>query len=173
LNSGAPKAPPMAQARARPGVDHEHVDCGHDEQVWLPPSSVQVEQRALVRKSFCLRCGLVRNVGSDRAQPIGYWTGAVVRIRAALEREHKRSPHSIAKLPVAQVRLILKEMLATPGFDDPYAMTRTAQVELVLRAVWKIRPDVPRVIVEDAIDGDALDARARKGAKRRVKAGAP
>lgn len=160
----------MATPKVRHGVDHEHVDCGHHEQVWLPPSSASVEQRALVRKSFCLRCGLVRNVGSDRARPIGYWTAAVVGIRNALEREHKRSPHSIAKLPVAQVRLILKEMLSTPGFDDPYAMTKSAQVDLVLKALWKVRPDVPRVIVEDALEGGALEAREKAKARKRGRA---
>lgn len=160
----------MAAPKSHHGVDHEHVDCGHHEQVWLPPSSASVEQRALVRKSFCLRCGLVRNVGSDRARPIGYWTAAVVAIRNALEREHRRSPHSIAKLPVAQVRLILKQMLSTPGFDDPYAMTKSAQVELVLKAVWKVRPDVPRVIVEDALEGPSLEAREKAKARKAQRA---
>ncbi len=142
----------MTEARKRPGVDHEHADCGHEEMVWLPPSSRAVEQRPLVRKSFCLRCGLVRNVGSDRARPIGYWVQVVIRIRNALEREHRRSPHAIAKLPAAQVRLILRDILSTPGFDDPYAMTKSAQVDLVLRAIHRIRPDVPRAIVEDALE---------------------
>jgi hypothetical protein len=159
----------MAAPKGHHGVDHEHVDCGHHEQVWLPPSSAAVEQRALVRKSFCLRCGLVRNVGSDRARPIGYWTAAVVAVRNTLEREHRRGPHAIAKLPVAQVRLILKEMLATPGFDDPYAMTKSAQVELVLRAVWKVRPDVPRVIVEDALEGPSLESREKAKARKRAR----
>ena len=144
----------MANPPRPVGVDHEHVDCGHEEMVWLPPSSAEVEQRALRRKSFCLKCGLVRNVGSDRALPIGFWTGAVIRIRNTLEREHRRAPHAIAKLPAAQVRLILREMIATPGFDDPYAMTRTAQVELVTKAIHKVRPDVPRALIEDAVDGE-------------------
>ena len=155
----------MSAPPKRVGVDHEHVDCGHEEMVWLPPSSALVEQRPLVRKSFCLRCGLVRNVGSDRARPIGFWTSAIVRIRNALEREHKRAPHAIAKLPAAQVRLILKEMIATPGFDDPYALTKSAQVELVLKAIHKVRPDVPRAIVEDAVEGEP-PAPKRKADKR-------
>ena len=141
----------MAAQRKVVGLDHEHADCGHHEMLWLPPSSKEVEQRPLARKSFCLKCGLVRNVGSDRARPIGFWTAAVVRIREALEREHRRSPGAIAKLPAAQLRLILREMISTPGFDDPYAMTKTAQVELVLRAIHKYRPDVPKAIVEDAV----------------------
>lgn len=123
--------------------------------VWLPPSSREVEQRPLVKTSFCLKCGLVRNAGSDRARPLGYWTAAVVRVRAAMEREHRRSPHAISKIPAAQLRLILREMIATPGFDDPYAMTKSAQVDLVVAAIHKIRPDVPRAIVEDAVDGEA------------------
>lgn len=164
------KAASMPEARRRVGVDHEHVDCGHEEMVWLPPSSAEVEQRPLVRKSFCLQCGLVRNVGSDRARPIGYWTSAIVRIRNVLEREHRRSPGAIAKLPAAQVRLILKAMIATPGFDDPYAMTKTAQVELVLRAIHSVRPDVPRSIVEDAIEGEPPHADAKRRAKRRAPA---
>lgn len=159
----------MAAGTRRLGVDHEHVDCGHEEMVWLPPSSAKVEQRPLVRKSFCLRCGLVRNVGSDRARPIGFWVQAIVRIRNALEREHKRSPTAIAKLPAAQVRLILKEMIKTPGFDDPYAMTRSAQVELVLRAIHRVRPDVPRSLVEDAVDGEGAEAEARRRARKRAR----
>ncbi|HEX9708650.1 MAG TPA: hypothetical protein VGB42_01535 [Candidatus Thermoplasmatota archaeon] len=156
----------MTETRRRVGVDHEHADCGHEEMVWLPPSSREVEQRPLVRKSFCLRCGLVRNVGSDRARPIGYWVQVVIRIRNALEREHRRSPHAIAKLPAAQVRLILRDILSTPGFDDPYAMTKSAQVELVLGAIHRIRPDVPRAIVEDALEEPE---RAAGGGKRRAR----
>lgn len=159
----------MVAQRKMVGVDHEHADCGHEDMVWLPPSSKEVEQRPLARKSFCLKCGLVRNVGSDRARPIGFWTAAIVRIRAALEREHRRSPGAIAKLPAAQVRLILRDMIATPGFDDPYAMTKTAQVELVWRAIRKYRPDVPVAIVEDALLESAPPKRKGRAAGRTVR----
>jgi hypothetical protein len=162
----------MPDPPRRIGVDHEHVDCGHEEMVWLPPSSAKVEQRALRRKSFCLQCGMVRNVGSDRALPIGFWTSAVIRIRNVLEREHRRAPHAIAKLPAAQVRLILREMIATPGFDDPYAMTRSAQVELVLKAIHKVRPDVPRSMVEDAVEGEPPRPK-KPGAKPAARAARP
>jgi hypothetical protein len=158
----------LPEAKRHAGVDHEHADCGHGEMVWLPPSSAEVEQRPLVRKSFCLRCGLVRNVGSDRARPIGYWVQVVIRVRAALEREHRRSPHAIAKLPSAQVRLILRDILQTPGFDDPYAMTKSAQVDLVLRAIHRIRPDVPRAIVEDALEEPERPAQRKGGRARGV-----
>lgn len=159
----------MAQQGKRLGLDHEHLDCGHEEMVWLPPSSASVEQRPLVRKSFCLRCGLVRNVGSDRARPIGFWVQAIVRIREGLEREHRRSPQAIAKLPASQVRLILREMIKTPGFDDPYAMTKSAQVELVLRAIHGVRKDVPRALVEDAIDGEGARVVERARGKKKKK----
>jgi hypothetical protein len=162
----------MEAPRKRVGVDHDHLDCGHEEMVWLPPSSRQVEQRPLVKTSFCLRCGLVRNAGSDRARPLGYWTAAIVKIRESMEREHRRSPGAIAKIPAAQVRLMLREMIATPGFDDPYAMTKSAQVELVLRAIHKVRPDVPRALVEDAVaEGPEAPKRAMK--KRAAPAARP
>lgn len=151
----------MAPARRAVGLDHEHADCGHEERVWLPPSSEEIEQQNLRLKPYCVKCGLVRNVGSDRARPVGYWTAAVVRIRERLEREHKRSGGAIAKLPAAQLRLILRNMIATPGFDDPYAMTRSAQVDLVLKAIHMVRPDVPRAIVEEAIEG-ADEPRAKR-----------
>ncbi|MGH7341480.1 MAG: hypothetical protein ACREKH_13400, partial [Candidatus Rokuibacteriota bacterium] len=64
------------------------------------------------------------------------------------------------------VRLILRAVLSTPGFDDPYAMTKSAQVDLVLRAIHSVRPDVPRAIVEDALEEPE---RAAGGAKGRSK----
>src|SRR6267143_3809465 len=170
LRRRAGKRTSVAAQRKAVGLDHEHADCGHEDMVWLPPSSMEVEQRPLARKSFCLKCGLVRNVGSDRARPIGFWTAAIIRIRESLEREHRRSPQAIAKLPAAQLRLILRQMIATPGFDDPYAMTRTAQVELVWRAIQKYRPDVPVAVVEDALLDAAPPKKKGKGTERRLRA---
>ncbi len=136
--------------RSRIG-EHKHEDCPHTEMEWLPPSSPRVERVPIQHKPFCERCGLVKNIGSDRARKLGYFATALGTLRARIDKEHDRSVFSIAKLTEAQVHLIIKRLEAVEGFDDPYAMTFTAQLDMFWSAVTAVRPDVPRAVLDDVL----------------------
>jgi hypothetical protein len=136
--------------RSRLG-EHKHEDCPHTEMEWLPPSSPRVERVPIQHKPFCELCGMVKNIGSDRARKLGYFATALGTLRARIEKEHDRSVFSIAKVTEAQVHLIIKRLESIEGFDDPYAMTFTAQLDLLWSAVMAVRPDVPRAVLEDVL----------------------
>ncbi len=118
---------------------------------WLPPSSPTVERVPVQHKPYCQQCGLVKNIGSDRARKLGYFATALGRLKARIDHEHDRSVFSIAKITQAQVRLMIKRLEAVEGFDDPYGMTFTAQLGLFEAAVRSVRPDVPRAVLEEIV----------------------
>ena len=130
---------------------HKHEDCPYSEMEWLPPSSPMVERVPVQHKPFCRECGVVKNIGSDRARKLGYFATALGRLKSRIDKEHDRSVYSIAKITEAQVRFIIKRLEEVPGFDDPYAMTFGAQHELFERAVRYIRPDVPVAVLEEIL----------------------
>ncbi len=96
-----------------------HESCGRAERIWLP-YDVRGGQAGLKPHPYCIHCGVVKNISSDRARPLGYYI------------------NELTKLPLTkvQIRLILKELEAM-GFDDTYSMTGTAQDEVFRRVVKK------------------------------------
>ncbi len=130
---------------------HKHEDCPYAEMEWLPPSSPMVERVPIQHKPFCKECGIVKNIGSDRARKLGYFATALGRLKSRIDKEHDRSVHSITKITEAQVRIMIKSLESVEGFDDPYSMTFHAQLVLFERAVRSIRPDVPVAVLEEII----------------------
>ena len=130
---------------------HKHEDCPYSEMEWLPPSSPMVERVPVQHKPFCRDCGVVKNIGSDRARKLGFFATALGRLRTRIDKEHDRSVFSIAKLTEAQVRMIIKRLEAHDGFDDPYSMTFGAQMVLFGKAVKAVRPDVPVAVLEEIL----------------------
>jgi hypothetical protein len=118
---------------------------------WLPPSSPEVERVPVQHKPFCKECGIIKNIGSDRARKLGYFATALGRLKNRIDKEHDRSVFSIAKLTEAQVRFMIKRLEAVEGFDDPYSMTFRAQLELFERSVKSVRPDVPVAVLEEIL----------------------
>jgi hypothetical protein len=110
-----------------------------------------VERVPIQHKPFCKECGVVKNIGSDRARKLGYFATALGRLKSRIDKEHDRSVYSIAKITEAQVRFIIKRLEDIPGFDDPYAMTFRAQQDLFERAVRFTRPDVPVAVLEEIL----------------------
>ena len=90
----------------------KHESCGAAEKVWLPYEYVG-RSRGLKPHSYCIRCGVVKNISSDKAKPMGYYT------------------NRLARMPITkvQIRLIVKE-LEIKDFDDTYSMTRTEQEKI-------------------------------------------
>jgi hypothetical protein len=110
-----------------------------------------VERVPIQHKPYCRTCGIVKNIGSDRARKLGFFSTALGRLKRRIDKEHDRSTYSIAKVTEAQVRLIIKRLEAVEGFDDPYAMTFHSQLELFEEAVKAIRSDVPVAVLEEIL----------------------
>ena len=97
----------------------EHESCGAAEKVWLP-YEYEEKSRGLKPHSYCIHCGIVKNISGYKAKPMGYYTNILALL-------------GITKV---QIRLIAKELERT-DFDDVYSMTRSEQEELFINAVKK------------------------------------
>jgi hypothetical protein len=101
------------------GTHCKHKSCSTVESIWLP-YEFEERSRGLKPHPYCIHCGMVKNITSDRAKPRGYYT------------------NMLAKLPITkvQMRLIIKE-LECVDFDDLYCMTRSDQEKIFRRVVRK------------------------------------
>jgi len=115
----------------------KHECCGAAEKVWLP-YELEGRSRGLKPHSYCILCGVVKNIPSksNRAKRMGYYTNILPRL-------------GITKV---QIRLIAKELerIQDFDFDDVYSMTRSEQEELFIDAVKKhskVREDTIRAFL--------------------------
>jgi hypothetical protein len=97
----------------------KHENCGVTENIWLP-YMYEERSRGLKPHPYCIHCGMVKNISTDRAKPMGYYTNMLARM-------------SITKV---QLRLIVKE-LECICFDDPYSLTRSDQEKVFNQVVQK------------------------------------
>ena len=97
----------------------KHESCGAAEKVWLP-YEYEERRRGLKPHSYCIHCGVVKNISPDRAKPMGYYT------------------NMLARMPITkvQMRLIIKD-LENMDFDDAYFMTKSAQEKVFGNVVQK------------------------------------
>lgn len=97
----------------------KHESCGAAEKVWLP-YGFEGRSRGLKPHSYCIHCGVVKSISSDRAKPMGYYTNI------------------LAKMPITkvQMRLIIRE-LENMDFDDVYSMTGSEQEKVFSSVVQK------------------------------------
>ena len=104
----------------------DHVDCGNIEKVWLP---YIIRERPIVLKShpYCIHCGMVKNIGSDRAVGSGYFINALSQMEKYL------------KLPGSSVRmrLVAKDLENIEDFEDNYSMTKYAQEKTFINIIKK------------------------------------
>ena len=97
----------------------KHESCSTAEKVWLP-YEFEGRSRGLKPHSYCILCGVVKNILPDKAKPMGYYTNILARL-------------GITKV---QIRLIAKE-LERVDFDDAYSTTRSEQKEVFISVVKK------------------------------------
>ncbi len=104
----------------------EHVECGSKEKVWLP-YVVRENIHGLKPHSFCIRCGVVKNIGSDKAKGIGYYMNILSNIEKTI------------RMPGAKVRmhLIARYLEEIDGFDDKYSMSKYQQERIFTEIVKK------------------------------------
>lgn len=94
----------------------KHLDCGKTEKIWLP-YAVKEHFLGLQSHPYCIHCGMVRNITSDRSKGIGYFINVISNIDKYL------------KTPGASVRmrLAVKELQQIEDFEDSYSMSKYAQ----------------------------------------------
>ncbi len=104
----------------------DHVDCGNTEKVWLP---YVVREHPIILKShpFCIRCGMVKNIGSDRAIGRGYFINVISQME-----KHLKIPGSSVRM-----RLVFKDLEKIEDFDDGYSMSKYAQEKVFISIVKK------------------------------------
>ncbi|MEA1864855.1 MAG: hypothetical protein U9N46_06620 [Euryarchaeota archaeon] len=103
-----------------------HKSCDGDDKVWLP-FEVAGANKGLKSHPYCVRCGVVKNISSDRARSIGYYVNVLARLEG-------RRTRGITKV---QMRLIVKELEGCDGFEDSYPMTGYAQRNIFMDVVKK------------------------------------
>ncbi len=77
--------------------------------------------KGLKSHPYCLQCGTIKNISSDRARPLGYYMNI------------------LSSLPVTkvQIRLIAKDMEELGGFDDVFSMSSFMQEQFFINTVKK------------------------------------
>jgi hypothetical protein len=115
----------------------DHLDCGNLEKVWLP-YILREQHIGLKSHPYCIDCGMVKNIGSDRAKSRGYFFNVISMIDKKL------------KLPGSSVRmrLIAKDLEKIEDFDDAYSMSRYGQEKIIIGLVKKYYQIPERTIKE-------------------------
>jgi len=149
------------QNRKRPSEGRSscaHEDCGHRERIFCPPQDKRITRVPVQKIPYCLKCGVLKNVSSDKARLVGWYTNLLrlVNYNIAL---------SFGKISQAQQRLIIGEIEKVQDFEDRYQMTRSSQLDMFFVAIHKVRPDIPFWALERA----ATPEPAKKGQKDLVK----
>jgi hypothetical protein len=94
--------------------------CGNIQKVWLPYED-RGHMKGLKSHPYCLLCGVVKNLSSDRAKPIGYYMNI------------------LSNLPITKVqtRLIAKDLEGLGDFDDVFSISSFMQELLFINIVKK------------------------------------
>jgi len=114
--------------------EHEHKVSSSKEKVWLT-YYFESRERGLKSHPYCVECGLIKNLSSDRLHSNGFFMNAFV--------EHGKR-HKIAQV---QIRLIVFEM-EKQMLDDRFGLDRQQQEKLFLDIVTRILNVPARVVSE-------------------------
>lgn len=98
----------------------DHKLCGNIQKVWLP-YELRGHMKGLKLHPYCLKCGAVMNISSDRAKPLGYFMNILSRLR-------------ITKV---QTRLIAKDMEEIGDFDDVFSISSFLQEQIFIKIIKK------------------------------------
>jgi hypothetical protein len=97
-----------------------HKICGNIQKVWLP-YEFRGHAKGLKSHPYCVVCGAVKNISSDRAKPLGYYMNVLSHLR-------------ITKV---QTRLIAKDMEEIGDFDDAFSISSFLQEQNFINIVKK------------------------------------
>jgi len=100
-----------------------HKQCSRERKVWLPTHFVN--DTDVEKHTWCVHCGIVKNVSGDRPKKIGFWMNVLSRVSFELG------------LTQVQRRLIAKEISQCPYLDDTFGAFGSSQQELFLSILRK------------------------------------
>ncbi len=95
-----------------------------NDKVWLP-----LEIGVFKKHPYCVSCGVVKNVSSDRGKGLGYFANVLAKLKKCLEKRGYR-------ISQAQIRLILKEF-EEMNADDVYSISFSKQKEIFVNIAAK------------------------------------
>jgi len=104
---------------------------------------VEMQNGIIKLHPYCKKCGVVKNVSSDRGRKIGYFISALSKLRKTLKRRGY-------KVSDSQIRLIVKELEKVEGFGDTWWITFSKQREVfvsIVRKYIRVPESIIRAIV--------------------------
>ena len=101
----------------------DHISCGSSEKVWLP-YSYKGRELGLRPHLYCIKCGTIKNVSSDKPRNLGFYANVLASLGTEI------------KIAQVQMRLIALE-LQRMDFDDGYGLCKHQQDELFIEVVRK------------------------------------
>ena len=104
-------------------MDCIHESCGSIDKVWLP-FVVDDRINGLKPHPYCIHCGAVKNISTDKPKKAAYYINSLSRI-----------DKQVFKLTKVQMRLIVKELESIKDFEDVYSMTRDTQEKIFIQIV--------------------------------------
>ncbi len=115
-----------------------HISCAPSKGVWLPLVAHVGITTDLKKHPYCESCGVVKNIGGDRAKSIGFYTDVLTTMKEYINKRHRLMP----KFTQTQIRLIAKELESNELFWDTYGTNRDIQRDKFIEEVRKYRPDL-------------------------------
>ncbi len=112
----------------------EHKISGSREKIWLP-YYFEGRERGLKPHPYCIECGLIKNLSSERPRSIGYFMNIIAEIGIR---------HKVAKI---QTRLIVQEMERL-ALDDKFGMDQMQQENLFVEITTRILNIPARAVLE-------------------------
>lgn len=112
----------------------DHKISGSKEKVWLP-YYFEGRERGLKAHPYCIECGLIKNLSSERLHSIGFFMNAV----AQLGKRYK-----IAQV---QIRLIALEM-DKQALGEKFGMDQQQQEKLFIEIASRVLNVPARAITE-------------------------
>jgi hypothetical protein len=112
----------------------EHKISGSKEKVWLP-YYYEGRDRGLKPHPYCIECGLIKNLSSERPRGLGFFMNVI----AELGKHHK-----IAQV---QIRLIALEMERL-SLEDKFGMDRFQQEKMFIEITARILNVPERAVIE-------------------------
>ena len=121
-----------------------HISCSPTRGVWLPLVAHVGINTHLKKHPYCEDCGVVKNIGGDKAKSIGYYTDVLTTMREYINNRDRMMP----KFTQTQVRLIAKELESNELFWDPYGTNLDIQRDKFIEEVKKYRPDLTDTFIK-------------------------
>jgi hypothetical protein len=112
----------------------EHKISGNTQKVWMP-YYFEGRERGLKPHPYCIECGLIKNLSSEKPRSIGYFMNIIAELGVR---------YKIAKIQTRLIALDIERL----ALDDKFGMDRKQQEELFVEITTRILNVPARAVVE-------------------------